>query len=102
MGVALSRVGPEPGGIRVFRFWKVPPLQIHAPLPDWPTMTPGLLTASPTGSRPKVPRAVILPPLSRKTWVASLAVGAQPVTWPGVLVAYAALRVPPSGARSAV
>jgi len=30
IAVALSRVNPEPGGIRLFRFWNSPPLQIHA------------------------------------------------------------------------
>jgi hypothetical protein len=29
IAVALSRVNPEPGGIRLLRFWNAPPLQIY-------------------------------------------------------------------------
>src|SRR6516162_10206978 len=102
IAVASLRVNPEPGGIRLLRFWNVPLLQIQAPLPDWPTITPWLLIASPTGSSPKVPRSIILPPLHKNTSVASLAVCAQPVTWPRLLIAYAALWVPPSVPRSVI
>src|SRR6516164_8997178 len=102
IAVASVRVNPEPGGIRLLRFWNTPPLHTQAPLPDWPTMTPWLLIASPTGSRPKVPRSVIVPLLHKNTCVASLAVCAHPVTWPLLLIAYASLWVPPSVPRSLI
>src|SRR6516165_9301725 len=95
IAVASLRLNPEPGGIRLLRFWNVPLLQIQAPLPDWPTITPWLLIASPTGSRPKVPRSVIVPPAHITACELPLAVSEAPTIWWLLLIPLALLKPPP-------